>query len=124
MCRMSLLALAFAWAALPGADARAAEPARQPNIVFILADDLGWGDRDRYGNSSGQTPNIARLAKQGTLFTQFYVNGSVCSPSRCAFMTGQFPARHGIHGHFATPKDNRDRGMPNFLDPKTVTLPS
>ena len=55
---------------------------------------LGWGDLGCYGNREIRTPNLDRLARQGTLFTQFYVNGSVCSPSRTAFITGQFPARH------------------------------
>src|SRR5262249_41846880 len=60
---------------------------------------------------------------QGSLFTQFYVNGSVCSPSRCAFLTSQFPARLAIHGHFDAHKTNKARGMPDWLDPKTPTLP-
>src|SRR5262245_3533474 len=72
-----------------------------PNIVFILADDMGWGDLGCYGHPQIKTPNLDRLATQGTLFTQFYVNASVCSPSRCAFFTGQYPARHRIHGHYA-----------------------
>jgi N-acetylgalactosamine-6-sulfatase len=102
------------------------EPGRSPkppNVVFILADDLGWGDLACYGNRFIQTPNLDRLAKQGTLFTQFYVCGSVCSPSRCAFVTGQFPGRHGLHGHLATGEQNKTRGMPNWLDPKVPTLP-
>ena len=74
--------------------------AAQPNIIFILADDLGWGDLGCYGNKTIRTPNLDAMAKQGTLFTQFYVNGSVCSPSRCAFLTGQYPARQRIHGHY------------------------
>ncbi len=61
--------------------ATAAEAAR-PNVVFILADDLGWGDLGCYGNRHIRTPNLDRLARQGTLFTHFYVTGSVCSPSR------------------------------------------
>lgn len=101
----------------------AAEPAQKPNIIFILADDLGWGDLGCYGNKFIPTPNLDKLAKQGTLFTHFYVGGSVCSPSRTAFITGQFPGRHAIHGHFATVELNKSRGMPNFLDPKTPTLP-
>lgn len=103
--------------------AAAAVAADRPNIVFILADDLGWGDLGCYGNTFIQTPNLDRLAKQGTLFTQFYVNGSVCSPTRCAFMTGHFPARHALHGHLATHEQNKARGMPNWLDPKVTTLP-
>jgi N-acetylgalactosamine-6-sulfatase len=54
----------------------------RPNIVFILADVSGWGDLGCYGNRHIRTPNLDRLARQGTLFTHFYVTGSVCSPSR------------------------------------------
>ncbi len=99
--------------------ARAAE---KPNVIFILADDLGWGDLGCYGHPQIKTPHLDRLAKEGTLFTQFYVNGSVCSPSRTAFMTGQYPARHGIHGHLATHAQNKSRGMPNWLDPKAPLI--
>jgi arylsulfatase A-like enzyme len=95
----------------------AAEPARRPNVIFLLADDLGWGDLGCYGHPQLRTPNLDRMAREGTLFTQFYVNASVCSPSRCAFFTGQYPARHQIHGHYATPQLNASRGMSQFLDP-------
>ena len=95
---------------------------KRPNFVFIFADDLGWGDLGCYGNSQIKTPNLDRLAKNGTLFTQFYVNGSVCSPSRTSIMTGHFPARHSVHGHFATDKQNKARGMPNWLDHKVYTV--
>src|SRR5262245_8905222 len=91
--------------------ATAAETAKRPNIIFILADDLGWGDLSCYGNTFLATPNLDRLARGGALFTQFYVNGSVCSPSRSAFFTSMFPARNRIHGHFATPEQNTARGM-------------
>lgn len=106
-------------APLPGGGAAA-----RPNILFILADDLGWGDLGCYGNRLIRTPNLDRLASQGSLFTQFYVGGSVCSPSRTAFMTGQFPARHRMHGHLAPPAQNAARGMPNWLDPAVPTLPA
>jgi len=101
-----------------------AEDARRPSVIFILADDLGWGDLGCYGNTQIKTPHLDRLAKQGTLFTQFYVNGSVCSPSRCAFMTSQYPARHRIHGHYATHEQNQARGMSNWLDPKVPNVAS
>jgi len=91
----------------------------RPNIIFILADDLGWGDLGCYGHPITQTPNLDRMAREGTLFTQFYVCGSVCSPSRCAFFTGQYPSRHKIHGHYATPEQNSARGMSQFLEPTT-----
>ena len=94
----------------------AAVPDR-PNIVFILADDLGWGDLGCYGNKDIKTPQLNQLAQQGTLFTQFYVSAPVCSPSRAAFFTGQYPARLGIHAHFAGIKENTARAMPQFLNP-------
>lgn len=95
-----------------------ATAAEKPNIIFILADDLGWGDLACYGHGITRTPNLDQLAKEGTLFTNFYVCGSVCSPSRCAFFTGQYPARHRIHGHYAAVELNESRGMSQFLDPK------
>jgi len=104
-----------------GADAT--ESRSRPNVIFILADDWGWGDLGCYGHDRIKTPNLDKLARQGTLFTQFYVCSGVCSPSRTAFMTGHFPARHRIHGHLADPKRNEARGMPNFLDPNVAMLP-
>lgn len=94
----------------------------RPNFVFIFADDLGWGDLGCYGNRQIKTPNVDELAREGTLFTQFYVNGSVCSPSRTAIMTGHFPARHKVHGHFAAARQNAARSMPNWLDPGVHTV--
>src|SRR5262245_16310036 len=98
--------------------------AAPPNVIFILADDLGWGDLGCYGHPQIKTPNLDRLAREGTLFTQFYVCGSVCSPSRCAFFTGQYPARHRIHGHYATPEQNTARGMSQFLPPDVPNVAS
>jgi len=72
-----------------------AEPPRKPNIVFILADDLGWKDLGCYGSYSFQTPNIDRLARQGIRFTQAYAYPS-CSPTRSSLITGMDPARLGI----------------------------
>ncbi len=102
--------------------AKSVAKVRKPNFVFIFADDLGWGDLGCYGNQQIKTPNLDELAKEGILFTQFYVNGSVCSPSRAAIMTSHFPARHSVHGHFATGKQNKARAMPNWLDPKVHTV--
>jgi N-acetylgalactosamine-6-sulfatase len=94
----------------------------RPNFVFILCDDLGWGDLGCYGHPHIKTPNLDRLAAQGTLYTQFYVSSGVCSPSRAAFMTSHFPARHRIHGHLATPEQNEARGMPDWLDARVPTV--
>ena len=65
-----------------------AESRRLPNIVFIMADDLGYGDLGCYGQKQIQTPNIDRLAREGVKFTQFYAGSTVCAPSRCVLMTG------------------------------------
>jgi N-acetylgalactosamine-6-sulfatase len=100
----------------------AAQQNKNPNIIFIFADDLGWGDLSCYGNDRIETPELDKLADEGTLFTQFYVAGSVCSPSRAGIMTGQYPARNRIFGHLATKKINERREMPNALDPAVFTL--
>ncbi|KAJ8040863.1 N-acetylgalactosamine-6-sulfatase [Holothuria leucospilota] len=75
---------------------------RQPNIVIMLMDDMGWGDLGCYGNQEKETPNIDRLASQGALFTNFYSANPLCSPSRAALMTGRLPIRNGIYtnNHF------------------------
>ncbi|MEO1970102.1 MAG: sulfatase-like hydrolase/transferase [Pirellulaceae bacterium] len=103
--------------------AMAVHAADQPNIVFIFADDWGWGDLGCHGHPYLDTPNLDKLASEGTEFYQFTVASGVCSPSRAAVMTGHFPARHSIHGHFATVESHEKRGMPDWLDPKAVLLP-
>ena len=69
--------------------AAGATPPERPNVVFILADDLGYGDLACYGNDHIQTPNIDRLARTGTRFTQAYAGSGISSPSRCSLMTGK-----------------------------------
>jgi len=98
--------------------------AERTNIIFILADDLGWGDLACYGHPQVKTPHLDRLAEQGTLFRQFYVASPVCSPSRAAFLTGELPAREGIHGHFGSLAENSARQMPQYLAPNRPTLVS
>lgn len=82
------------WVLLSGVGSLvAAAPSKKPNIVFILADDLGWGDLKCYGHPLARTPNLDRLAQEGTRFTQAYMTGITCCPSRTGLMTGKFPAR-------------------------------
>jgi len=69
---------------------------KKPNIVFILADDLGWGELNTYNSTFNETPNLNKMAAQGMRFTQAYAAAPNCSPTRASFMTGQFPARVGI----------------------------
>lgn len=97
---------------------------RPPNVLFILTDDQGWGDAGFAGHPYAKTRQLDRLASQSTWIRQFYVAATVCSPSRCAFLTSHSPARHHIHGHFADHATNAKRHMPDWLDPKTPTLPS
>ncbi|MEM0924471.1 MAG: sulfatase-like hydrolase/transferase [Planctomycetota bacterium] len=98
-----------------------AEP--RTNIVFIFADDWGWGDLGCHGHPYAKTPNIDRLAREGTDFHRFTVASGVCSPSRTAVMTGRFPAHYNIDGHFAWVPSNAKRNMPDWLDPSVDTLP-
>ena len=95
----------------------------KPNIIFIFADDLGWGDISKHGHPDIRTPNIDRLAEEGSEFYQFSVSNPVCSPSRAAVMTGQYPARNSVHRHFATPEHHDNFSMPDWLDKNVVTMP-
>lgn len=92
-------------------------PASRPNIVFIFIDDMGYGDLSLTGNKDVQTVNIDRLAEEGVRLTQFYVGSPICSPSRVAVTTGQYPARHLINSYLNNRKRNQERGMRDFLDP-------
>lgn len=95
----------------------------RPNFIFIFADDLGWGDLGSYGHPHLKTPSLDKMARQGILLTDFYVANPVCSPSRTAVMTGQYPARHRIHRHFNNDHDrNASLNMPDFLDPKATLI--
>lgn len=116
VCLFMLLLVSFASAAVAATSAR-------PNIVFILADDWGWGDLSCHGHPWIKTPNIDRLAREGTDFHRFTVASGVCSPSRTAVLTGQFPARYNIDGHFAWVASNQKRNMPDWLDTSAPTLP-
>ncbi len=73
-------------------DSANAASQRLPNIIFILADDLGWGDLHCYGHPYAKTPNLDKLAVEGTRFTRFYATGVSCCPARTGLMTGKFPA--------------------------------
>lgn len=112
-----LLALGLA-AAIPSA--RAAD---RPHIVFILADDLGAGDISCYDGTIAPTPNIDRLAASGIRFTRFYSAAPICSPSRCALITGQYPARWNITSFLQSRQGNRECGQADFLDPAAPSLP-
>ncbi|MGC4233428.1 MAG: sulfatase [Niabella sp.] len=77
-------------------DAKWDDPLPKPNIIFILADDLGWADLPAYGNRFNEAPNIDRLAKQGALFTNAYAAAPVCTPTRASIISGEYPVRLGF----------------------------
>jgi len=85
-----------AWLTL-GLVSIAAAQAPRPNVVVLLADDLGWGDLSSYGATDLSTPHIDRLADEGVRFTEFYAAANTCSPSRAALMTGRYPFRSGVN---------------------------
>ena len=84
--------------------------AERPNIILIMADDLGYGDIGCYGNEKIETPNIDTLAKGGVRFTDYHSNGAVCSPTRAALLTGRYQQRCGIEG-VVTAAKHRHTGM-------------
>src|SRR5690349_14709144 len=92
-----------------------AEPPRRPNIVFILADDLGYGDLGCYGQKLIQTPNLDRMAADGMRFTQCYAGSTVCAPSRCALMTGLHTGHCRIRGNANVPLEPGDRTVAELL---------
>ena len=89
-----------------------------PNIVLIFIDDMDWSDWSCFGNPDARTPNIDRMAAEGIAFEQFYVNSPICSPSRVAISTGQYPQRWGITSYLAFRNRNKERGLENWLDPE------
>jgi arylsulfatase A-like enzyme len=96
--------------------------AGKPNIIFLLTDDMGYGDVGCYGGDFVPTPNIDKLAAEGTKFTQFYVASPVCSPSRTGFLTGMYPARWRITNFLQTRDGNRKSEQADFLDPAAPSI--
>ncbi len=100
---------------------REAFPAvRQPNIIFILADDLGYGDLSCYGQKRFKTPNIDRLAAEGIRFTDHYAGSTVCAPSRCCLMTGYHTGHSWVRGNWETGPHGPGAGVE--LRPKDFTV--
>ncbi|MCM4152648.1 DUF4976 domain-containing protein [Arenibacter sp. N53] len=93
----------------------------KPNIVYILADDLGYGDLSCFGQKKFSTPNIDKLAKQGMIFTQHYSGSTVCAPSRSALMTGQHTGHTPIRGNKAVPLPSESVTIAEILKEKGYT---
>src|SRR3954447_11948957 len=101
---------------LVSAPAVLAAASPRPNVLFVLIDDMGYADLTCYGERRVHTDHIDRLAAEGIRFTQFYVASPICSPSRTALLTGQYPARWRITSFLETRASNRNRGMAQWLD--------
>jgi arylsulfatase A-like enzyme len=105
-----------------GNRAVAADAPVRPHIVFVLADDFGYGDVGCYGNRAIATPHLDQMATEGTRFTQYYAGSPICSPSRVALTTGMYPGRWRITSFLQTRKGNRECGQADFLDPAAPSL--
>lgn len=93
-----------------------------PNMIVILIDDMGYSDLGCFGGTLAPTPNLDRLANEGIRFRSFYVNSPICSPSRTALTTGQYPHRMRITSYLDNRKRNKERGVAQWLDPETPTI--
>src|SRR5437667_2150392 len=107
VCFLVILTAAFS--------ASAADPPRKPNIVFILADDLGYGELGCYGQKKIRTPNIDRLAAEGMRFTQCYAGSTICAPSRAALMTGLHTGHARVRGNDKVPLRAEDLTVATLL---------
>lgn len=119
--RVLRLALLAGLVALASPAAQSAD--ERPNVIVVLADDLGYGDLGSYGHPTIRTPSLDRLASEGQRWTSFYAGAPVCSPSRAALLTGRLPVRTGVYG-----RERRDAGPHSgpgvFSTTSTTGLPS
>ena len=97
-------------------------PRQRPNIIVVFIDDMGWSDLSCFAGKQVKTEQIDRLAAEGIRFTNFYVNSPICSPSRVALATGQYPQRWRITSYLDNRKANHERGMAQWLDPAAPML--
>ena len=120
-------AMTAAGVALSGYASSAAE-IKKPNIIVIMADDLGYGDLSCFGSEAIRTPHIDAIAEQGMKFTSFYSSSPVCSPSRCGLLTGRYPSRVGINGVYFPSTNPGSRtmhlvaGLGDGMNPNEIVL--
>lgn len=114
LCSLLFVFTFTAPSALPAADS--------PNIITVFIDDMGYSDLSSFGGKVATTEHIDRLAAEGIKFTSFYVNSPICSPSRTALTTGQYPQKWRISSYLAKRDLNVERGMAQWLDPAAPVL--
>ena len=117
---LPVLGLALCFALWPLSATADAQPARRPNVLVILVDDLGYGDLGSYGATDLDTPHIDRLVERGVRMSDFYANCPVCSPTRASLLTGCYPDAVGVPGVIRT----HSRNSWGYLSPNAVLLPA
>ena len=95
---------------------------KQPNVVIVFVDDLGWTDLGVYGSKFYETPHIDRLAKQGAMFTRAYSSCNVCSPTRASLMTGKYPQRIGFTSWLNPRKPNGPNSAATYIPAAETTI--
>jgi arylsulfatase A-like enzyme len=93
----------------------------KPNLIYILADDLGYGDLGSYGQKTIQTPHLDRMAQEGLRFTHFYAGSTVCGPSRCCLMTGKHTGHATVRGNADISLTDKDTTLATLLKPTGYT---
>jgi len=106
-------ALIFLVLLLATETARSQKSDKRPNIIVILADDMGYGDLGCYGHPTISTPELDKMATEGMRLTQCYAGAAVCTPSRAALLTGRFPVRTGVYGKGDVFRQNSATGLPH-----------
>jgi arylsulfatase A-like enzyme len=96
------------------------KPTSKPNIIYVMADDLGYGDLSCYGQKKFQTPHLDQMAKEGIRYTDYHSGSTVCAPSRCALMTGKHMGHAYIRGNGEIPLRDEDFTVAEYL--KLVNL--
>ena len=119
-CLLPLLFFLLAGSTKPQATKAAQALKSRPNIIYILADDLGYGDLSCYGQTKFSTPNLDKMATEGMRFTQHYAGSSVCAPSRAALLTGLHTGHMRVRGNYETGPDGFGAGV--ALKPEDVTV--
>src|SRR5215510_11633531 len=110
--RREFLETALGTTTVMSATALAQRAPKRPNVLFILADDLGYGDLSCYGRPDYRTPVLDGLARQGIRFTSAYAAAPVCTPTRCAFITGRYPQRLAVGLREPLTDPNANIGLP------------